>query len=807
MDDERIRALARAARAEAEAAIDVDADLAATIGRTPSDLGLQRVEHRSSRRPLIWAAAAAASVVVIAGVWVTTRSGDDDTLQTADPEPTTAITTPVTPEPSSSAVTTPSTSSPSASTSTAPAPSTTSPPTTAPSVSESVATIAVDVASPPPELELAAFATIPFDEESRPDVAVGELGVVVNQSGEGAIAAIGFSGQRRTIELDRELADSGLSNLVYGPGDVVYGLRPTGPPFAFEMVAVALSGDRAGEIVARSEPLDSATWVELPRSPFGHGVDGVVARARDVGATLIGYVDVDGAPIEWPGVVPHFATVDDQLVVSSENFAPDWPLEINGRRSPQPSSTGPAVPAPATDNRTVYATYLRPSGGEGEDELPVVAVLEPGGAGSWGSVPEGFDYLASDAAGTVFGRVVDGTLELSLLAGGTVNWRSLSSDGSGVAEPCVGCTQLVVGLDGVPVSYEDDSRRLVRHAVPPVETILPDEYGESPFLYHLGPDEVVYLQVAPTIDAEFAADVVAVTLAPDDAGREVGRWSGIVDAVGDSELVATTRGLVNVDCCGNDSVRPDPDAAVLAPWVDRNGDPITSTAPFIEVEVSYPALTVRRVDQVPSTTRTWTFEPGGDWGPRGMPWIVPTFDGGFVAATFGSGTTVARGWPDGTVETVRLDDPFPDALDPSGRFLVANDGFFVRVEPFTDRAEYWSGNVEVDGSGALSLPGLDAAVDVGPSWSSDPVAFGNAVAGRPAVNEIRSVDAEQRSEFEWFVTVTTSNLFDDSVAAVRWELISNRSDVDGRFRFVSGEQTTVCAPGRGHQDFRNELCV
>lgn len=397
-----------------------------------------------------------------------------------------------------------------------------------------------------------------------------------------------------------------------------------------------------------------------------------------------------------------------------------------------------------------------------------------------------------------------------------VNWRSLGFDGSGIAEPCLGCTGVVVGADGVPVSYDRVARTLVRHAVPPVETTLPEAYGDSAFVYHLGPDDVVYLQVAALVpDGDgLAADVVAVSLADDDAGREIGRWPGVVDNVGDSELVATRQGLVNVNCCGMEVVRPDPAAPIAVPWLDRAGEAIESSAAMISVEVSYPTLVVNRHDLVPAATTTWTLEPGADWQPRGMPWIVPTFDGGFVASIFaGQGPTIARGWPDGTVDTIVLSGlTWPDALDPSGRMLIADDGFFVRADPFDDSGSagpsFWDGRAEIDTgpTGAISLPGIDEAIDAGPRWAADPVAFANAVAGRPDVNEIRSVTAVQVSEFEWNVAVTTSNLFDDSTNAVRWELVLGRGD-DGRFRFRSGTQTWSCVPGRGHQDFSRELCI
>ncbi|MFN3258490.1 MAG: hypothetical protein ACE37B_22640 [Ilumatobacter sp.] len=815
--DDQLRALAKAASDESQARLDLDAERAAVAQGRLIGGATDHPARRSSRRApfgiAVGIAAGTVLLAVLAGVLLL-RPDDDDTLLTTEPPPATSAPgadVSATTEPPSTA--TPSTVTPSTVPSST-VPSSTVPSSTVTPADSDVELIAVDVASPPPQLDLAEFATIPYGEQSRPDVAIGELGVVVNLPSRSSIASIGFSGERRVIPLGGELAESGVSNLTYGPGDVVYGLHPIGPPFAFEMVAVPLSGEFAGEVVARSEPLDAATWVELPPAAFGHGTDGVIARARDVGATLIEYVDITGAPRGLDTVTPHFAQVDEQLVVSSPNFGTQWALSVNDERTPRPAITGPAVPAPSSDQRTVYATDLGPVGSDG-GEVPVLAILHPDGSGSWASVPDGFEYVASDADGTVFARRGD-ELTLALLPSIEVNWRSLGFDGAGIAEPCLGCTGVVVGADGVPVSYDRVARTLVRHSVPPVETTLPEAYGDSAFVYHLGPDDVVYLQVAALVpDGDgLAADVVAVSLADDDAGREIGRWPGVVDNVGDSEIVATRQGLVNVNCCGMEVVRPDPAAQIAVPWLDRNGQAIESTAAMISVEVSYPTLVVNRNDLVPAATTTWTFEPGADWQPRGMPWIVPTFDGGFVASIFGGQeVTIARGWPDGTVDTIVLSGlTWPDALDPSGRILIADDGFFVRADPFDETAvgsaAYWDGRAEIDTgpTGAISLPGIDEAIDAGPTWAADPVKFANAVAGRPDVNEIRSITAVQVSEFEWNVAVTTSNLFDDSTNAVRWELVLERGD-DGRFRFRSGTQTWSCVPGRGHQDFSRELCI
>jgi hypothetical protein len=151
------------------------------------------------------------------------------------------------------------------------------------------------------------------------------------------------------------------------------------------------------------------------------------------------------------------------------------------------------------------------------------------------------------------------------------------------------------------------------------------------------------------LDFDVAVDVVAVTLASGDAGRELARWRDLEEVSGDSELVGTREGLVALPCCGPEIERPDPQAPVLVPWLDRDGQETSIEGPVIRVEVDPPRLTIHRDD---GGTRSWTVEPGGDWQPRGMPSVLPTFDGGFIAWTFGSNVTAIRGWVDGSVSEI-----------------------------------------------------------------------------------------------------------------------------------------------------------
>ncbi len=392
---------------------------------------------------------------------------------------------------------------------------------------------------------------------------------------------------------------------------------------------------------------------------------------------------------------------------------------------------------------------------------------------------------------------------------GAVDWRDLPREGSGIADSCIRasliCTRVIHDGEGTPISYDPDTRVLTRHGVPEVTTTLPDSYGLHPWLYHAGPDEVVYLQVDPAVPGELAADIVALTLSDGDAGREIGRWGDVVDAVGDSELVATRDGLVNVDCCGPDPVRPPVDAEVLVPWLDRDGDVTTTSTPTVRATVGFPDVTISRTDGVSAGTRDWTFRPPEDWIGRGMPQIEATFDGGFIAALpAGRGVTIVRGWTSGHLEQISLASLPAVALDRNGRALIGDGDLMWRVEPFVDRTLRPSGRAEVDfEAGTVTLPDF-SALDA--PWLIDPVAFADAVAGLPDVNEIRSITAEQQAESDWLVTVTTSNLFDDSGFAVRWQLVLERG-VDGRFAFVSGTWSQACQPGRGHQDFSSELCT
>jgi hypothetical protein len=839
--DDRLRALARAARAEVEAGLDNDEALAAVHARAstfapehPSTSGLRGA---SRNRTLVVLGAAATTVLVIAGaIWLST---DDDTITT-----TAATTLPAaaTATATTLPVSLPATAAPIPASS---APSTT-PPTDPPSTTTTTAP--TEPVIPPGSIDLG-----PDDVVAR--AVDGDVWWYPGALGDAPADRILLIDRDDPRQLPEEGEGPNFVDHVAGTfeGSLVY--SDCCEPVSGNVFAITEPGAEADlwsspSGVSRTARLWGVGW-EPRFEPGGTRVLASNWQVAQVTNLATGAADLlflyDAGELGGLGAV----WASDAIAVLGWSF--DEGLVVSVRDADTLASeiarvvlAPPAAEVPAAGivgaTETSVVVFVRDDAG-----LARFITIE---TGSWtvADEPLGFD-VPSDASemhldpdGNAMAWVVDGvgwvqrrgaaavqiddalaevwipeargtaTPAVEPGAVAAVDWRELPWEATRIGHSCVRastiCTRVIHDPDGTPISLDPNTRVLTRHGVPELTVALPDAYGRLPWLYHAGPDDVVYLQVDPLVPGEVAADLVAISLADGDAGRELGRWSDVVNTVGDSELVATPSGLVNVDCCGPEPLRPDPDAPVLVPWVDRSGAEVASTDPSIGTSVS-PDLTITRSDRGSAGSRSWTIATPADWVNRGMPPVTPTFDGGFVAAlpTGVESTIIVRGWPGGEVEQIRIELPrglFTVSLDRSGRFLVGDGERMARVDPFADRtvrpAE--QATVEVE-AGTVTLPDLD---DVTAEWVLDPVAFGDAVSGPLAVNEQRTITAEQRSDTEWLVTVTTSNFFDDSVYGVRWELTLERA-ADGRFSFVSGRWSNVCQPNRGHQDFQPALCV
>jgi hypothetical protein len=294
---------------------------------------------------------------------------------------------------------------------------TTSVPTTAPSARVSFLNL-------PPALTLKPLATVsvPAPEVGNYQVAIGDLGVAVGTYGssgneaKGRIQVAGFDGKVRTIDVDA----TGL--IAYGPGDVAYTTK--GDPLAgtFAVVAVSLSGIRAGKVVA-SEPADVNRYIEHPMSSFGHGQRGVIMR-RDAGATAIGYVDVDGRPTTLGASAPPLFTADvppgqyrtGQVRSSTGDL---WTIEVTASPDAASGFGAPSPPAPSDGDAGVYWTSVGPNldptdPRTGMPSMGVVLRLTPDGVARWWSVPPGWDVVSSDLWGTVLAHREGDQLRLAL---------------------------------------------------------------------------------------------------------------------------------------------------------------------------------------------------------------------------------------------------------------------------------------------------------------------------------------------------------------------------------------------------------
>ena len=379
------------------------------------------------------------------------------------------------------------------------------------------------------------------------------------------------------------------------------------------------------------------------------------------------------------------------------------------------------------------------------------------------------------------------------------------------------CTQVLHDPAGVPVSWDPASRTLSRHAGDRAEaTATLDASFATSWLVAAGPDEVVYLNVVNEAGAEGSADLVAVALAPDDAGREIAREVGAGNPGLDGDLVAVPQGITTTDWYGQ-GPRPDPSRLIVMPWIDRGPDGADVPADGID-EI--------RIDAYERTVtvngRTWELTgEAASIPPTGMPAIERTFDGGFIAryneVVDEYRSIVVRGWPDGRVtEWVAPPDPngFHGLLvipEPMGSVLVASGDRFVRLYPFGPAPAAWDVLLDVDvEAGRIDSTALNAHLATldrstgQPPWDTDAIAFADAVAG-PVWSpiELRTISVVEQGADTTTVVVTNSNFPDDSVFADRLT-ITVRSDLRSVEQIAWANR---CQPNRGHQTFEADLCL
>ncbi|HWL42522.1 MAG TPA: hypothetical protein VNQ73_06220 [Ilumatobacter sp.] len=452
-------------------------------------------------------------------------------------------------------------------------------------------------------------------------------------------------------------------------------------------------------------------------------------------------------------------TPDTQPVTqpASEPTEPEPPVTVPAT-TPKPEPTEPIVTVPATNAPSTTSPTTSPA-------TSAATPPEPADPARWSDFPQERSTFALDCRDDA--------------------WR---------------CTA-VLDPTGQPVTY-DAQQTLTRHGRPEVSATLA-ESNTGGYVLAAGPDDVAYVVVATPGADDPIVDAVAISLADGDAGREIARWPEA--AAGDSMLVVTPAGLVVVGCCGDEPVRPDPEAPVVVPWIDRDGQPAAADRLHVAVHLGQDQVQGVQVERDGSL---WSVTSDEGLMLHGMPRVTPTFDGGIVAQfeQLDGHQLIVRGHPDGTTDEIVIDggETRPLLVDASGVVVVPNGDGYVRVQVFEPRPSGWDGSLDVDlETWTASAPGLDEFLDANdPTWESDPVAFADAIAGPPGVAESRTV--ELVSEEPLVVELTTTGYLDDSVHGDRYRL--TLAQVDDTLRLVEADYLTTCQPDRGHQDFQQDYC-
>ncbi len=474
-----------------------------------------------------------------------------------------------------------------------------------------------------------------------------------------------------------------------------------------------------------------------------------------------------------------------------------------------PATTMSAVTTPAetlasTTPSTVVAATTAPA---------EVAVNPPEADG------DGSDGSGSDNAGDAAESAAD--------SGSVGSAGAPGAQPSAVVRRCstAGCTQLAATEDGriVALDPQGASIRVYDAAGGELQAEI-DTYepaGDAPMLLvAVGPDDVAYVQVFALESGESQSTLHAIALVGAAAGRIVMTWTGL-DGFGDSTLVARKGGLTVVACCGARVPRPARDAAIFG-WVDRNGNPIESSAPSFDLNLGDAGSSLTRIDAGETGEAVYTRFPlpTALQAPRDFPRVIATDDGGALASDVAAGGSyevlvdfsplpVGGGLDNGDVYYRRADDPLRvELLESSGTVLVARaDGQgFERRTLGEIATPGWPGRVETDlQAGTTSVPGLNEHIDAEqPLWAADPTLFAWQIESSIEPNELVSVTDDGAPSPT--ITITTSGFLDDSVEGVQRVITTERGD-DGLLRFVSGTYGWRCQPGRGHQDYTTEPCI
>jgi len=243
------------------------------------------------------------------------------------------------------------------------------------------------------------------------------------------------------------------------------------------------------------------------------------------------------------------------------------------------------------------------------------------------------------------------------------------------------CVSLAVTRGGEVISFDSATRLLTFTDSGRTVAVDPSVSGLWSLVL-VGPEDVAYVMGVPYGWTGEAVELVAIPTSGANAGKEVARVGGL-DPSGDSNLIATSKGVMQVGCCGFGERSPAVDTPLTMAWVTSAGEPSGVVLP--EVHLEYPgddSTIVVRTD-VNGSEERWTV-PSMLAG-RDMPPVVATDDGGALLWMYDVMFADAPPpllydfLPDGTVDTFQLGRYQYAAALHSSRFVIAFSNGYVKL--------------------------------------------------------------------------------------------------------------------------------
>ena len=245
-----------------------------------------------------------------------------------------------------------------------------------------------------------------------------------------------------------------------------------------------------------------------------------------------------------------------------------------------------------------------------------------------------------------------------------------------------GCTSVGVTVAGEVVTF-DSATSMLTFTESGTSLAVGSSLGDLAALVLMGPDDVAYIAGVPPDASDPVQELIAVSTSGATAGQEIARVSGL-DGSGDSTLIATAAGVMEVGCCGFGERLPVAGASLAMAWVTPTGEPSGVVVPEVHLEYPGDGTTVVVRTAIDAGEQRWTV-PAMLAG-RDMPAVAAAADGGALVWMYdpiGAPDTPAMLYDlraDGTVDVFAMGEfKYVAAMHPA-RFVVSHDGeMYVRI--------------------------------------------------------------------------------------------------------------------------------